>query len=140
MSANLVGGSGRVNAGLVQHSDLTRTGGYQLGLSGSLTTVDVPGGSPAPARLALSPARPNPSSGHAALTLALPRRSPVQLKVYDLRGALVRTLAERHLDPGTHTLAWDGRDDHGRRVASGVYLARVSAGDESLTRRVVRVD
>jgi hypothetical protein len=124
---------------LVQHSDLTQTGGYQLGLSGSLTTVNVPGAAP-PARLALSSARPNPSIAGVAFTLELPRRVPVQMRIYDVRGALVRAFGIRELEPGTHTLSWDGRDDRGRLLAGGLYLARVYAGGEALTRRVVRVE
>ena len=125
---------------LVQHSDFTQTGGYQLGLSGSFSLVDVPGPSLTPARLNLSVGRPNPSGATVAFTIELPRRSPVSMRIYDVRGALVRTLEQSLVESGTHTLAWDGRDDRGRPVAGGLYLAWVHADGESLTRRVVRVE
>ena len=59
------------------------------------------------------------------------------LRVYDVAGHLVRTLVDAQRSPGTYEARWDGRDERGRGVASGVYFYRLRAGDFSQTRRMV---
>ena len=57
---------------------------------------------------------------------------PVVLEVYDVRGRRVATVFRGHLEGGrTHGFTWDGRDDAGRALASGTYLARVRAGERT---------
>jgi flagellar hook assembly protein FlgD len=58
--------------------------------------------------------------------------------VFDVGGRLVRELWAGERAAGRHELTWDGRDAAGRAVASGVYLARVSASGEERTARIVR--
>jgi flagellar hook assembly protein FlgD len=53
----------------------------------------------------------------------------IELRVYGARGELVRTLCSGFQPAGEHQLVWDGRDDAGRRVGSGAYLCRMTAGD-----------
>jgi flagellar hook assembly protein FlgD len=60
-----------------------------------------------------------------------------RLDVYDARGRIVRNLIDGGLRAGQHAFAWDGRDDRGVAVASGVYLARLQAGKHATTRRMV---
>jgi hypothetical protein len=90
-------------------------------------------------RLLLHGPRPNPSGGATTFALTLSRDVPVRLGVYDLNGRCVRVLAAERLAPGTHTLSWNGRDAAGRGCPTGIYFARLEAGDERMTRRVVRV-
>ena len=66
-------------------------------------------------------------------------RAPVAVEIYDVQGAVVRRLGARTMDPGWHTLAWDGRDESGRTAGAGVYFVRVSAGDQRITLRVALV-
>jgi len=78
---------------------------------------------------------PNPFNPRTHVALSLPRAADVSVKLYDLRGALVRTLHRGRLAAGDHTLVWDGSDDRGRAAASGVYFAEVKALDRrSLTK------
>lgn len=70
----------------------------------------------------------NPARGTVRLRLALPKREPVDARVYNVRGVLVRTLARAPVEPGFHVLGWDGRDDHGGRAADGLYFVRVRVG------------
>jgi flagellar hook assembly protein FlgD len=100
--------------------------------------VGVPG--EVPAARALLAAAPNPSAGAARLTFTLPQAGPVRLRLFDLGGREVRALVEGAREAGTHTVAWDGRDARGNRVAAGVYFARLEAGGETLARRLVRLD
>ncbi len=66
---------------------------------------------------------PNPVRASTQLVLRTPRSVPVGLTVMDARGRVVRSFAARELSPGTHSFAWDGRDETGTPVAAGVYFA-----------------
>jgi hypothetical protein len=74
---------------------------------------------------------PNPFHTQTTVRYALPAAAEVQITVHDLQGRLVRKLVEVHKDAGIHHVIWDGRDDNGKKIASGVYWATVrSEGEE----------
>jgi flagellar hook assembly protein FlgD len=50
------------------------------------------------------------------------------LAIYDVAGRMVRTLVDRELAPNSYTMSWDGRDERGQTVASGVYFYKLNAG------------
>ncbi len=84
------------------------------------------------------PPSPNPARGQARFSFALPRsESRVDIALYDVGGRLVRMEHVGPRAPGLHSWVWDGRDRHGRRAASGVYYARLLAGTQILTRKVL---
>lgn len=85
-------------------------------------------------------AAPNPFSERTTLRFTLPVPATVEVAVYDALGRRVRRLADGTRGAGPHVLAWDGRDDAGRRLAAGVYLLRVRAGGFSEAVPVVRVE
>ena len=92
------------------------------------------------ATFALLPATPNPFNPTTEIRFHLPHRSRVELNVYDLRGRLVRSLEDSDaVEAGSHIRVWDGKDRHGRFLASGVYFYRLVAGDFHSTRSVVLV-
>jgi len=83
---------------------------------------------------------PNPANPGTRIGFTVARDGVVRLTIHDLAGRLVRTLvAGDVLAAGPHDRRWDGRDDGGRTLPSGVYLARLSAGREAATRRVTLV-
>ena len=90
----------------------------------------------AAARLELAGCRPNPFNAATEVDFALDRPAAVRLRVYDPAGRLVRTLVDERREAGLHTAFWDGRDDGGRSVASGVYVCRLEAGAQA---RAVRM-
>jgi hypothetical protein len=93
-----------------------------------------------PRRTGLDPAVPNPFNPTTTLRFGVAQPGPVQLLIHDVRGRIVRTLVRAaHLEPGWRQVTWDGRDDRGRRVASGVYHARLEAAGLSFTRRLTLV-
>jgi hypothetical protein len=61
-------------------------------------------------------------SGTARITFGITRRERVEIRLYDVTGRAVRTLASREFDIGHHELHWDGAGDDGRMVARGVYF------------------
>jgi len=92
-----------------------------------LTAVADPG-APPPAGLRLA-AAPNPFNPRTTLSLALPEGGPVDLAIHDLRGRRLRTVLREDRPAGQLVVTWDGRDDRGRALPAGVYLARaVMAG------------
>lgn len=102
------------------------------------TTTAVEGAPSAPA-VRLMPARPNPARGRAALGFWLPGPGAVRLTLVDVTGARVRTLAEAAFTGGMHELVWDGRDDHGRRLAPGLYTARLEAAGVRRSQKLVLI-
>ncbi len=81
---------------------------------------------------------PNPFNPVTLIQYELPWASGVTLTVYDLSGRVVRTLENgTRLPAGPHTTAWDGRDERGRDVASGVYLYRLTVGGETFSESMV---
>ncbi len=83
-------------------------------------------------------AAPNPFNPHTTIQFHLPARGIVSLALYNLRGQVVRTIAQEHsLEAGRHTLVWDGRDAQGRSVASGMYLYRLTVGEQALVRKII---
>jgi plastocyanin len=61
---------------------------------------------------------------------------PTSLRIYDLQGRLVRTLVAEPLAPARHTITWNGRNDRGEAMASGVYVYRVNAGEMTASRQM----
>lgn len=86
----------------------------------------------------LMPCYPNPFNPRTTVAFSLPAAGPVELRVYDIEGRLVSTLIDHALDAGHHEVHWEGRDDRGRSVASGVFFCRLKAGvDEDVIRMVL---
>jgi hypothetical protein len=102
--------------------------------AGGPTPVEKGDGSAASFLLAQN--RPNPFAVVTTIAYALPEAGAVRLEVYDLRGAVVRTLVDEHRAAGTHAISWDGRDDRGLALPSGTYLTRLIAGGRALVRRM----
>ncbi len=91
------------------------------------------------AALFFAPAAPNPARGPVRFAFALATGALVRLEVLDAQGRRVRTLADGAWAAGAASIAWDLADDGGRRVAPGLYLARLHVGGVSGTRRVIVV-
>ena len=90
-----------------------------------------------PTSYSLAQNYPNPFNPETRIEFELPLNSHVSLVVYDLLGRQVRSLSEGDLTAGSHSIVWDGRDDSGSQVASGVYLYRLTAGSTQLTRKML---
>jgi parallel beta-helix repeat protein len=91
-----------------------------------------------PGLLRLSPNYPNPFNPTTRIEIEVPQAgSDLRLEIYDVAGRHVKTVAVGQFPGGTHQFRWDGRDDAGRQVASGVYLLRLSAPGRHITRKLV---
>ncbi len=88
------------------------------------------------ARYSLSNAAPNPFNPSTSVTLDLLRDALVTAGVHDVTGRRVRSLTSRLLPAGSHRIAWDGRDDRGTALASGVYYVVISMEGDRVSRKV----
>lgn len=89
-----------------------------------------------PSEYRLLPNVPNPFNPQTAITWHLPVGSRVRITIYNMLGQAIRILADEHRPAGIHTLLWDGTDDRGRFVPSGVYIYRLHAGDQIFIRKM----
>ena len=90
-----------------------------------------------PTDFALLQNYPNPFNPETRIRFQLPEASRVVLKVYNILGQEVRTLVNDQMKAGFHNLMWDGRNGAGLRVASGVYIYRIKAGNFKSVKKMV---
>jgi ketosteroid isomerase-like protein len=92
-----------------------------------------------PAGFSLLSSFPNPFNPATTIQYTIPagRSEHFTLKVYDLRGALVKTLVDGSGHPGNYSVLWDGRDQTGNIVSSGMYLYRLQAGSFTESRKML---
>jgi hypothetical protein len=83
----------------------------------------------------LSQNSPNPFNPVTTIGYSLAEKGRASLKVYDVEGRLVRTLVDGECDAGPHRHVWDGCNDLGQRLASGIYFVRYRAGGDSFWRK-----
>ena len=105
------------------------------------TAVEETSASRVPLRLELAPSYPNPFNPSTIIPFTVPELSSghpqVDIAMYDLLGQKVRTLVSKAFGPGTYSTTWDGRDDAGHTLATGVYLCRMQAGRHVESRKLL---
>jgi hypothetical protein len=89
-----------------------------------------------PERLTLYPNHPNPFNAQTTIEYTLPLRASVQLVIYNVAGHLVRRLVGGTQAAGPHREVWDGKDEQGRVVTSGVYYYRLKVDNEIRVRQM----
>ena len=95
-----------------------------------------------PRRAFLGQNVPNPFNPMTSVPYGVPAldgaaRAPVRIDVFDVRGRSVRRLLEGEKAPGTYQALWDGRDDRGRPVQSGVYFFRLRVASDTHVRKAM---
>ena len=80
---------------------------------------------------------PNPFNPTTTISFSIKEKAPVELVIYNILGQKVRTLVNQPLEPGEHSIVWNGTDNKGRSVASGIYFYRMKAGNYSETKKMV---
>jgi hypothetical protein len=122
---------------VIEDNAQDQTGSYTLTVSNSGGVTAV--GATPPAELALHGGVPSPFSQSTRIDYDLPASDHVRLDVYDVSGARIRTLVDQARGAGHFAATWDGRDDAGRRVASGVYYLRMETHAKAQNQKVVLV-
>jgi hypothetical protein len=85
----------------------------------------------------MRPVYPNPFNAETSIGFHLPFDMDIRLTVYDARGRVVRALHDGGLAAGAHSVQWDGKEDSGQSVASGVYICRLEADRWVQSRKMV---
>ncbi|MBD3367769.1 MAG: T9SS type A sorting domain-containing protein [Candidatus Eisenbacteria bacterium] len=112
----------------------------QIGCYGvGCTQAGVPDGPPEPGAVELLQNTPNPFNPATTIRYTLPEDGRVTLAVYDIVGRLVSTLVDGETPAGRHSVVWNGTDECGHRVASGVYFARLRCDDAVQVSKLVIV-
>ena len=82
---------------------------------------------------------PNPFNPVTTIRYEVGAPVPVEITIYDIRGRLVRTLVDESQATGRYEAIWEGRDDSGRSVSSGVYLYQIRIGSYGAVKKMVLV-
>ena len=80
---------------------------------------------------------PNPFNPTTTITYRLPESASIKIDIYDISGRKVRTLVDLSATSGSYSIVWNGRNDMGGTVASGIYIYRMMAGDKVLSRKML---
>ncbi len=113
------------------------TSSYTLTVDGGLAPVsEAPEKQDLPLIFTLRQNSPNPFNPMTTISFDLPKTSQVKLRIYDTRGRLVRTLIDETLSAGMRDAVWNGADDSGARVHSGIYYYLIEADDYRATRKM----
>ncbi len=107
---------------------------YQL-FDLDITSTDSP--NVQPSAIVLHQNTPNPFNPDTAIRFSLPEDGMTRLDVFNIRGQKVRTLVNRYMNCGTHTVTWDGQDYSGTGVASGIYLYRLQSAKQTQIRKMM---
>lgn len=100
-------------------------------------TTSVSEYDPRPDRFELIGNYPNPFNPETTIRFQIPMTTNVTLKVYDMRGQLIKTLISGQLPGGSHNVKWDGTNERGIIVATGVYIYRIQAGNFTDVRKML---
>jgi hypothetical protein len=124
-----------INSNLSSDVDLTLAHFDDIGWVDILT--GVPDGEvPAP-EFALLQNYPNPFNPNTSIRYTVSETQEIRVGIYDVQGRLVRSLVNRVDAAGAHEVRWEGRDDAGQPVASGIYFARLSGRTGTDSRKIV---
>ncbi len=112
-------------------------GPYSNEFSLKVTSVEQLSGMPT--TFAMDQNYPNPFNPSTQIKFALPSQSYVSLNIYNVSGELVRTLVNNDMSAGFYSVTWNGMNDHGQTVSTGVYLFRVQTGTFVSTKKMLLV-
>jgi hypothetical protein len=127
-----------INTNLSSDVDLTLAAFDDLGWTDIITGI-ADGPHPRLSDLALLGNYPNPFNPGTSIRYSVPEAQQVRVEVYDVAGRLVRSLVNRVESPGVREVAWEGSDNDGRPVSSGIYFVRLSGDRRVASRKMVLI-
>jgi hypothetical protein len=89
-----------------------------------------------PKEFALEQNSPNPFNPSTAIRYSIPEPAKVELRIYNILGQAVKTLVDEEQLPGFYQEVWDGTDERGKNLSSGIYLYQIRAGDKVQTKKM----
>ena len=82
---------------------------------------------------------PNPFNPETVIQFELTQTGKTKVEIYNIKGQKVKTLIDKELDACVHNIVWSGKDDNEKRVASGVYLYKVSVNDQEKINKMILI-
>jgi photosystem II stability/assembly factor-like uncharacterized protein len=79
---------------------------------------------------------PNPFNPSTTIEFSVPKTEQVKIKIYNTTGQIIKEIANKEFNLGTHTVSWNGTNNHGNKVASGVYLYSLETGKQRITKKL----
>jgi protocatechuate 3,4-dioxygenase beta subunit len=116
-------------------ADFTHEGLVSV-VSMSLLDVTSNNDTNAPAQVLITRNEPNPFNPETSIRMNLPATAGVKLTIYNARGQQIRTLVNGELIAGEHSVTWNGTDNHGQAVSSGLYFYRLETGNQNVVRKM----
>jgi hypothetical protein len=132
-------GAHQVKVKVFDNTALVRNDPFQVLSDSTIWTINGSGDDPwraIPAQFTLEQNYPNPFNPETEIRFTLPEAGQVTVKVFNITGQEVRTLVNGQYEAGMHTVNWNGRDNNGHAVASGVYLYQLQAGSFKQVRKM----
>jgi hypothetical protein len=80
---------------------------------------------------------PNPFSNSGTISFTLSQPQKVSIKIYDVNGRLIKTLSDAGFEAGSHTIAWDTKNENGSYVFAGIYFLKIQTGSYTETKKIV---
>lgn len=126
---------------IVEHEDNEMMRPFHVGpIPPNAPAQKIPGSRVAagntPEQFELGQNYPNPFNPSTTIHFRLPQEETVEVKIYNTLGQEVRSLTRQKFAAGSHSVVWDGRNDHGSTVASGIYIYKFTAGKFTQTRKM----
>ena len=144
-----IGGSGelavmrfkRVSAGaaILSFDEIDLRDGENNRLNAVAESAQLSGSSPLPMSYDLAQNYPNPFNAGTVITYRVPSTSDVSIVVYNVTGQVVRVLYQGQREQGQYDAQWDGTDNNGNHVSSGLYLYRINAGNYTASRKMMLI-
>ncbi|NOR17412.1 T9SS type A sorting domain-containing protein [candidate division WOR-3 bacterium] len=100
---------------------------------------EKPVANPPPSVSGLSQSYPNPFSSNTTISYQLPSDCHVCVRIYNIAGELVQTLRSKNQKPGHYTVCWNGKDENGKQLPSGVYFVRLKTPNNSITKKIIKL-
>ena len=129
--------TGEYSAIIRVHTNDPTNSVVDIPLSVNITTVSNDNNAVDVVSSKLSQNYPNPFNPETTINFFVQQNSHVELAIYDLKGRKVKTLVKNSFAPGKHSVVWNGLNNHGQEVASGVYFYKMRNGTFSSTRKMI---
>ena len=113
--------------------------GTVLRYKSRITNINTENDEAIPEHYSLFQNYPNPFNPETTIKYEIPNKSDITLKIYNLLGQEVKTLINESKKAGYHQIIWDGRNNNGVKVGSGIYIYRIQAGDFVKTKKMVLI-
>jgi hypothetical protein len=104
-----------------------------------MTDVDLEDDETSPSNFSLEQNYPNPFNPTTTISFKIPQKSKVLLEIFDIFGKRIKTLIDDELETGTYKVEWNGRDEKGNPLSSGIYIYRLSTGKVFLTKKMTLI-